>query len=127
MECDQSFNLCDVGEGRINLLYEHEDVNIPNHSLSLPHHDPQHRKFRMAPMLPKPSCKCDKSITWSSRSDDNSDIVMKRLNDFHEQTKPVIKFFEEHNRLIRFVPHQGVDDLPHLVNLMTERIKEEEP
>ena len=122
MKCEQSFNLCDVGDGRIELLHEHERSDYPNQSLLKPDRLVRNHAFRMVPMLPEPTCACDKTNTWSRRADDTPDIVSKRLEDFHQITKPLIRFFEEHGRLIRFVPHQGVDDLPKLMDLIKTKL-----
>ena len=78
--------------------------------------------FTMEPMLPESPCACDKNLTWVSRSDDTEEIVAKRLAEFHVESKSILDFYESRDRLIRFVPYLGVDDLPKLVDVIRDKL-----
>uniref|UniRef100_A0A7S2NXB7 Uncharacterized protein n=1 Tax=Leptocylindrus danicus TaxID=163516 RepID=A0A7S2NXB7_9STRA len=78
--------------------------------------------FTMEPMLPESPCACDKNLTWVSRSDDTEEIVAKRLADFHVESKSILDFYESRDKLIRFVPYLGVDDLPKLVDVIRDKL-----
>lgn len=44
----------------------------------------------------------------SGRSDDNEESIVKRLNVFNEQTKPVVDFYLKQGKLKRFDASQSI-------------------
>ncbi len=52
--------------------------------------------------------KCGEALT--SRADDAPETILKRLAVYHEQTEPLIKYYEEQGKLIKVV---GKDDVSH--------------
>ena len=123
-KCEKAFNLCDVDGDHINLLYEYEDSNVSNITLeSEMKSESICGEFRMEPMLPNVECACNKKETWISRNDDKIDILKKRLSDFHSQTRPVLDYYENIGKLIKFIPFQGVDELPNLLALIDANMK----
>mmetsp|Transcript_26553 Transcript_26553/g.56107 ORF Transcript_26553/g.56107 Transcript_26553/m.56107 type:complete len:239 (+) Transcript_26553:51-767(+) len=76
--------------------------------------------FNMPPILPKAPCKemCDPDVHWEKRDDDTADTLKLRLEVYHKETKPVLKYWEERDQLLRFVPFNGVKDMGKLVSLV---------
>ncbi len=53
-------------------------------------------EYRMPPISPEVEGKCDKcGGNLVSRSDENKDIIEKRLNVYREQTEPLIKYYRD--------------------------------
>ena len=70
--------------------------------------------FNMPPILPNVgSCqrKCNRESNWEKRDDDTEETIRKRMNVYHEQTEPVLKYWLEQGKLVRFVPYNGVCDI----------------
>mmetsp|Transcript_27521 Transcript_27521/g.80937 ORF Transcript_27521/g.80937 Transcript_27521/m.80937 type:complete len:264 (-) Transcript_27521:3406-4197(-) len=81
--------------------------------------------FRMPPTLPDPPCSCDRSNNWRRRDDDTEEIILKRIDHFHDETNPVIAWYESVGRLMRFLPYDGVGDMPLLESLVTNYLRNE--
>ncbi|KAL3872035.1 hypothetical protein ACJMK2_040004 [Sinanodonta woodiana] len=47
----------------------------------------------------------------SGRVDDNEETIMKRLKTFHNQTKPVIDYYDKQNKVIKIKAEGGVDEV----------------
>lgn len=70
--------------------------------------------FRMPPILPMDgSCpvKCNHETDWNKRDDDSEETIRKRMNIYHEQTEPVLKYWSKIDKLTTFVPYNGVSDI----------------
>ena len=78
--------------------------------------------FVMPPMIPTGDC-CD-SPNWKKRGDDNRNTIRTRMNVYHEETKPVLEFWSEQNKLLRFVPYRGTQEMDRLEKLVTTRLEE---
>ena len=132
VQCNTSFNLCGVhGVGGIR-MYHHEDIlSTPSDGSSVDElgqagstdNGDNVDLFTMEPMLLSSPCPCDKNETWKIRNDDTEEIVDKRLADFHVESNSILNFYERRGRLIRFLPHLGVDDLPKLVDLIRDKFQ----
>ena len=79
--------------------------------------------FRMPPQLPIPyPCdKCDMDNAWEKRIDDDENIVVQRLKEFREKSKPVSKYFQDSGRLLTFVPYNGIADIHILEKLVVDK------
>lgn len=72
------------------------------------------------PTLPtKPECS-EEECGWQTRLDDSISVVRSRLRIYHEHTDPIVKHFEQRDRLLKLRPYNGFKDLPK----MTETAKE---
>jgi len=120
VKCEKNFNICNVENGSIEILNEIEGVK--NEKLDFPGSKAGTCTWNMVPMLPDPKCPCNKSKNWERRIDDTPSIISKRIQDYHLVTKPVLDFFHDRKKLVKFTPYKGVDDLPALVNLVSSRI-----
>jgi adenylate kinase len=81
--------------------------------------------FNMPPMLPIPPCTVEMcSHKWTSRKDDTEEIVRRRLEEFHRETRPVISYYKSLNRLINFIPYDGINDVDHLESLILAKIRD---
>jgi len=80
--------------------------------------------FYMPPMLPTdPLCSPDKcSDKWTRRVDDTEEIIQRRLVEFHQETRPVLDYYESLDRLINFIPLNGIDDIGKLKDLILKRV-----
>ena len=70
----------------------------------------------MPPLMPKhgdPEV-CDCGAKLQRRSDDKEDIVRDRLKVYHDQTAPLVEFYNSRGVLHDFVVKKGLDDLPKL-------------
>lgn len=73
--------------------------------------------FDLPPVMPTsipcdfdPSC--DPERHWEVRADDVDDtIVRERLKAHREHEQPIIDYYEQHGRLLRYTPYRGADDL----------------
>lgn len=75
----------------------------------------------LKPLLPKREGICDKCDgELIQRADDKEEIVKDRLQVYHEETSPLISFYEEKGILSRFEVIRGMDDLPAVLSLMDE-------
>lgn len=82
--------------------------------------------FIMPPILPKEGdCKvcCNWETDWEKRDDDTAETIQKRMNVYHTETEPVLKYWRERDRLLRFVPYNGVKDMDMLVEVLETRLK----
>ncbi|KAL7542661.1 hypothetical protein ACHAXR_012107 [Thalassiosira sp. AJA248-18] len=83
--------------------------------------------FDMPPILPKAGAckvKCNWETDWEKRDDDTADTIKMRMGIYHKETKPVLTYWEQKNRLLRFVPFKGVKDMDKLESLVENRINE---
>lgn len=78
--------------------------------------------FVMPPMVPVEDC-CP-SPNWKKRDDDTSETIQIRMNVYHQETRPVLEFWSEQDKLLRFVPHRGIEDMDRLEKLVTTRLEE---
>jgi adenylate kinase len=94
--CHESFNIA--------------DVNTPN-------------GFVMPPKLPSPyPCqRCNMDQDWDIRIDDTKDVMVRRLEEYHEKSSPVEKFFKDRDKLVTFTPFKGIADMPILQDLVIRR------
>ncbi len=81
--------------------------------------------FVMPPKLPSPyPCdRCDMDQNWEKRADDTEEIISRRIDEFHEKSAPVSKFFAVRDELVNFVPYNGIADINKMEQLIVERIK----
>ena len=59
--------------------------------------------FNMPPILPDVgSCqrKCNRESDWEKRYDDTEETIRKRMNVYHAQTEPVLKYWLEQDKLL---------------------------
>jgi adenylate kinase len=100
--------------GRRNCSVCHSAFNVS---------DVNNPPFRMPPQLPDPypCTKCDMKCSWEKRIDDDENIVVQRLEEFREKSKPVSKYFQDSGRLLTFVPYNGIDDMHTLEKLVIDR------
>ncbi len=77
--------------------------------------------FVMPPQLPSPyPCqKCDMKNDWQTRLDDTEEVMSRRIAEFHVKTEPVSAFFETKNKLVSFVPYNGVQDM----DILEQKVK----
>lgn len=81
--------------------------------------------FDMPPILPKAgACKvdCNPDVDWEKRDDDTAETIQLRMNIYHNETAPVLKYWEERDKLLRFVPYNGVKDMDKLLSLVKSRL-----
>lgn len=70
----------------------------------------------MHPLLPRKSGVCDEcGSELTQRSDDSEATVRRRLQAYHEQTKPLIHYYEKRQVLTHFAVEKGVEDTPRLL------------
>ena len=55
---------------------------------------------------------------WETRSDDNEEIVEKRLKDYHISTSPVLDYYRSKGMLHTFQPKKGIKDFDKLKKLV---------
>mmetsp|Transcript_20642 Transcript_20642/g.33716 ORF Transcript_20642/g.33716 Transcript_20642/m.33716 type:complete len:84 (-) Transcript_20642:39-290(-) len=77
----------------------------------------------MPPKLPEAACKvnCSREVDWKKRDDDTADTIQLRMGVYHKETKPVLKYWEEREQLLGFLPFNGVKDMDKLVSLVENR------
>lgn len=83
--------------------------------------------YVMPPNLPDPfpCTKCDMDKDWERRLDDTEDIMTARLKEFHAISSPVVKFFQQRNKLVKFQPFNGISDMPLMEDLVRNRAMKE--
>jgi adenylate kinase len=75
------------------------------------------------PILPtKPQCSED-SCGWETRLDDNAEVVRSRLKTYHDHADPIVKHFEQRDRILKLKPYNGFDDLPKVLETAREFVK----
>ena len=81
--------------------------------------------FVMPPKLPIPypctSCDMDKK-DWIRREDDTEEIIVRRIEEYHLKTAPVINYYRDKGALLRFVPYKGIQDTPLLEKLIRDKL-----
>lgn len=79
----------------------------------------------MPPLLPKhgDSTKCDCGCKLEQRKDDTENIVKERLKVYHDETFPLISFYEKTGVLRNFEVKKGLDDLPKLEAILNKEFK----
>lgn len=83
--------------------------------------------FCMPPIFPvNGSClvKCDQEKDWKKRDDDTEETIRKRMTVYHEQTEPVLKYWSEKDKLLTFVPYNGVSDIDAIFNRVDSVLRE---
>lgn len=84
--------------------------------------------FDMPPMQPDDEaaeCRimnCNPDIHWKKRDDDTTDTIQVRMDVYHRETEPVLQYWEEKGKLLRFVPYKGVKEMDNLISLIETRI-----
>lgn len=59
----------------------------------------------------------------SNRSDDNMDVILKRLEVYKEQTLPVIEYYKKTNRLVEVDGNRGISDVSQdIIRIVEEEI-----
>jgi len=84
--------------------------------------------FDMPPILPEAgTCKvkCNRDTDWEKRDDDTAATIKFRMNIYHNETKPVLQYWEEREQLLRFVPYSGVKEMDKLVSLVGKYFNDE--
>ena len=82
--------------------------------------------FDMPPILPKEgTCKvdCNWGEDWQKRDDDTAETIQLRMNVYHNETKPVLKYWQDKGQLLRLVPYTGVKEMDRLEALVKERFQ----
>ena len=81
--------------------------------------------YKMPPLLPKVSGKCDKcGGGLVTRPDDTEPIIRERLAIYERETFPIIEFYRRQRILLEFTVRKGVADLPELKAMIEERLKQ---
>jgi adenylate kinase len=81
--------------------------------------------FNLPPMVPEAgSCKvnCNPEEDWDKREDDTTDTIKLRMEIYHRETTPVLKYWKERGQLLRYVPYNGVKDIDVLKSLVEARL-----
>lgn len=78
--------------------------------------------FFMPPMIPAEDC-CP-APNWKKRDDDTPETIQIRMDVYHQETRPVLDFWSEQDKLLRFVPHKGIEEMDRLEKLVTTRLKD---
>ena len=88
--------------------------------------------FYMPPVFPECSCydstghkDSEDNPNWSVREDDTKEIAKTRYDEFMIETAPVVQYYENIGKLIRFVPYRGTDDIHILEQLIKEKLESE--
>lgn len=81
--------------------------------------------FNMPPMLPgKGTCtckvECNSDLHWEKRDDDTEETIRQRFQVYHNETKPVLQYWQKKGQLLRFVPYNGVQDIDKLEKLVKQ-------
>lgn len=88
------------------------------------HHPTPDGIFVMPPQLPSPypcdRCNMTDDSDWEIRSDDTEEIMSRRIKEFHDKSSPVSALFRERNRLVSFVPYNGVQDM----NVLEQKVRD---
>lgn len=74
--------------------------------------------FDMPAILPKAGvCKvnCNPDVDWEKRDDDTADTIKSRMGVYHNETKPLLRFWKKRGQLLRFLPLKGVNDMDELL------------
>ena len=85
--------------------------------------------FDMPPMLPDDNaleCRtmnCNPDVDWKKRNDDTTDTIQYRMDVYRRQTEPVLQYWEEKGKLLRFIPFKGVQEIDNIVSLIETRIR----
>lgn len=85
--------------------------------------------YQMPPLLPEEgSCdvECNPDIDWEKREDDTEEIIKKRFDVYTSLTKPVLRYWRDEKKLIRFVPYKGIADFDKLLKLVQQRLSSEQ-
>lgn len=76
----------------------------------------QSGRVNMTPLLPKVEGKCDKcGGKLIQRADDTEATVRRRLQAYHEETKPIVDYYRQKGLLVTFDVYTGLSDLPDLI------------
>lgn len=84
--------------------------------------------FFMPPILPSDgSCptKCNREIDWIKRDDDTEETIRNRMKIYHEQTEPVLRYWFDRNKLLTFVPFNGVSDIGAISDEVGKALREQ--
>jgi adenylate kinase len=57
----------------------------------------------------------------SGRSDDNPEVIKKRIEVYHELTKPVIQFYEERNLLESVSGMASIDEVASRIDQIIQK------
>lgn len=80
--------------------------------------------FLLPPSTPQ-SCRhpCSEE-DWTVREDDAEDVVDERLQIYHEHMDPIVRHFQKKNALLRLTPYKGYDDIPLLLDMVQDWLKD---
>jgi len=89
----------------------------------------QREDIQMPPLLPKVEGKCDncQKGVLIQRADDQEAIVRKRLEVYHEESKPVVAYYAKVGVLVDFPVKRGLADLPRLLEVIKSKINNSAP
>lgn len=87
--------------------------------------------FDMPPMLPNydtdEDCRilnCNPEVDWKKREDDDTPETVKlRMDIYRRETEPLLQYWEDKGKLIRFVPYKGVKEVDKLASLIETRLE----
>lgn len=66
--------------------------------------------FNLPAQMPQ-ECECNGEF-FTTRPDDVEGVVEERLDHHFRETDPILDYFEERGKLLRFTPYEGYDDVP---------------
>lgn len=84
--------------------------------------------FDMPPMLPYDNayeCRtmhCNPDVHWKKRNDDTTDTIEYRMDVYRRETEPVLHYWEEKGKLLRFIPYKGIKEIDNIVSLIEARL-----
>jgi len=61
-------------------------------------------------------------VNWKRREDDTEEIARRRLQHFHAEMDSLVSHYENQQRLMRFIPYNGLADLPALDKIVRDTI-----
>ena len=80
--------------------------------------------YVMEPLLPKSDGICDKDGgKLIIRSDDNKDVISKRMLEYEEKTVPLLSFYKNKKLTLDFEAKKGVKDYPRMLELVNDWFK----
>ena len=83
-------------------------------------------EYVMPPLLPAVDGSCDNcGGGLVQRSDDTVDVVRDRLRIYEQQTMPLVRWYEQRGRLVRFEVKRGIEDVPRLLQCIEQALAQQ--